>query len=382
MTYRMPMQHDFIFGLFTSGSDTTYPTAASVEASIVAAKAAGFNAMCFGTSLVTDPTRMLQAAAFATQYQFPIIPTINQTCGRNGVAANPTSMPLETTVRRFAQYAGCIGLNVFDEPTPSVDETVIRGWVDRMRATDPYRHATGELFPNGGAASVIANVYDAILPTSLMPDPQPCTTTHGDMAMINSSGQGTETALVTFLAAATATRAAAVPFWVVPQAFGGFGDLRQPSEAEINCQFWMCVAAGASGVFWFLWDTVLEGETTITGIRDLPLTMGYLLTLSQLLTTAVRVALKRTIVRTANWTATNSCTTATLGNLNRGQTAAGARTFVVVYNPTTTTRVTGLAPVAGGPFTLTNLHTGASQAGVVGNTYSLAAGRGLLFEVS
>jgi hypothetical protein len=78
-----------------------------------------------------------------------------------------------------------------------------------------------------------------------------------------------------FLRDAVATRSASTPFWVLLQAHNfdsannNSADLRHPAPEELREQQWIAVGEGATGIFWFKYETTAPGTPSeLIGLTD------------------------------------------------------------------------------------------------------------------
>ncbi|MFC5403392.1 S-layer homology domain-containing protein [Cohnella soli] len=118
----------------------------------------------------------------------------------------------------------------------------------------------------------VSEMYSAINLDAFMIDVYPYSVKNafGDITM---NGYGyTEWDFISYIRKVTETKQADQPLWVILQAHtfdsGGRFSLRSPLRSELRMQNWMSIGEGATGIFWFLYETPPNGN--VTGFQDHP----------------------------------------------------------------------------------------------------------------
>lgn len=290
------------------------------------------------------------------------------------LAANPAA-DIPTIVKALWRHKSLMAHYVIDEPA-TTDLTNIMTWVNAYRAADPAREA----FPVLIGTDRVDPIYSGAGLKLLVIDVYPFGTANASMDT-TMSGFGYAFDMASYIQQVTINRDVLQPLYVILQTHGGGVGLRLPTPAELNLEFWIATSLGANGVFWFIWDTEDFWAGLDNAVGDPNGLRPALLALSGELTADVRAVLRDTVPAVNEWTATSGAVVRTL-TIPDSSRQAGPKRYVVVYNPTTSTISTGLAPISGPPRNLTNLRTGTTQAGVATNNYSLAPGHGLLFQTT
>jgi hypothetical protein len=175
---------------------------------------------------------------------------------------------IDPLVDAVKDHPSLLGYNIVDDaPDWLADKTAIA--VQTFQERDPAHPAMPVFIPNSDVA--LAAAQPNVILTYVYPvlaGHRPCD--------VFPYGPVDQDAITSWLGHVAELNGRGVPVWVILQAHGAVNGynplslqpttLREPTREEIREQYWLAVAAGVKGVFWFTYST----QQFWTGLRDNP----------------------------------------------------------------------------------------------------------------